>query len=259
MTDDFFLIDMPVFVPFYHVDKKYGWTKYKDELWQLLSGTTGGYCMYCFDSILINGQRRGQIEHGIEKNNSLNRLTDCVPNLGIACEVCNDSYKRRGELKRKLPEESIKEFEKGGCLNYDCKKACDKFVKLRREYVQNGKILLQPFSCKSEETGQELRIQYDLLKCKYIPSQSYKRYNAEDIALIEAHIEQFGLNSAERRNYEIARYCQNVIDNESVMKGIKYNNMIVDLFREKLLHLELTKAIKICEAVYSSAFYKLST
>lgn len=257
--DDFFLIDIPVFMPLYNTEKKYGWTKYKDELWQLLSDTTGGYCMYCFDSILINGQRRGQIEHGIEKSNSLTRLTDCVPNLGIACEICNDSYKRRGELKRKLPEESIKEFEKEECLKYDCKKACARFLNLRREYVRKGKILLQPFINKSDETGYELKIQYDLLKCKYIPSQSYEGYNTEDIATIEAHIKQFGLNSAERKNYEIARYCKNVIDNESVMKSVKYNNMIVDLFREKLIRLEITEAIKVCKAVYSSAFYKLST
>ena len=28
--EDFFVVDIPVFVPEYDKDKKYGWTKYKD-------------------------------------------------------------------------------------------------------------------------------------------------------------------------------------------------------------------------------------
>ena len=74
--EDFFVVDIPVFVPEYDKDKKYGWTNYKDELWDLLKETTHGYCMYCYDRIWINQERRGQIEHGIEKKNSMKRLQD---------------------------------------------------------------------------------------------------------------------------------------------------------------------------------------
>lgn len=49
--EDFFVVDIPVFVPEYDKDKKYGWTNYKDELWDLLKETTHGYCMYCYDRI----------------------------------------------------------------------------------------------------------------------------------------------------------------------------------------------------------------
>ena len=80
------MVDIPVFVPEYDKDKKYGWTNYKDELWDLLKETTHGYCMYCYDRIWINQERRGQIEHGIEKKNSMKRLQDCVPNLGSHAE-----------------------------------------------------------------------------------------------------------------------------------------------------------------------------
>ena len=72
--EDFFVVDIPVFVPEYDKDKKYGWTNYKDELWDLLKETTHGYCMYCYDRIWINQERRGQIEHGIEKKNSMKRF-----------------------------------------------------------------------------------------------------------------------------------------------------------------------------------------
>lgn len=41
--DDIFTIDIPVFVPEYKEDEKYGWSKYKDNLWSLLKETTDGY------------------------------------------------------------------------------------------------------------------------------------------------------------------------------------------------------------------------
>lgn len=110
MKEDFFLIDIPVFKPVYVMNEKYGWTKHKENLLLLLKDTTDGYCMYCYDSVWINRQIRGQIEHGIERVNSKQYLSDCVPNLGLACDNCNLSYKRRGEKIRKLPAKSIKEF-----------------------------------------------------------------------------------------------------------------------------------------------------
>lgn len=257
--EDFFVVDIPIFVPSYEADKKYGWSKYKDNLWGLLKNTTGGYCMYCYDSIWINGQRRGQIEHGIEKINSVNCLSDCVPNLGLACENCNGSYKRRGEEKRKLSVKSIKEFEKVKCRKYDCKEPCDEYKKLRREYIRTGKIMIQPFEVRLKEDGNILRLQYDLLKCKYIPSNSHGEYNEEELKIIGEHIKLFGLNSPERKNFEIGRYCKNVIDNQSIMKDVIYNNLIVDLFRKKLSSLHIQEAIKICQIIYGNALIQLAT
>lgn len=259
MPEDFFVIDIPVFAPFYDKDKKYGWNKYKDALWDLLKETTGGYCMYCYDTVFVNEQKRGQIEHGIEKANSLKYLSDCVPNLGLACENCNQSYKRRGEAGRRLPVESIREFESDECQKYDCKKQCEKFEKLRNEYIKKGKILLQPFESRKQKDGKSLRLQYDLLKCKYVPSKSCGEYDEEDIEIINGHIKLFGLNSPERKNFEIGKYCKNVIDNESIMSGVEYNNLIVDLFRKKLQSLEIEDAIKICRVVYENAFLQLAT
>ena len=96
---DYFSVDIPVFVPSYDEKKLYGWSRYKDDLWDLLKDTTGGYCMYCYDTVWINGQRRGQIEHGIEKINSPEYLTDCVPNLGLACENCNGNIRKEEKKK----------------------------------------------------------------------------------------------------------------------------------------------------------------
>lgn len=76
--EDFFKIDIPVFSPQYDENTRYGWSRYKDNLWELLSTTTGGYCMYCYDSICVNGHKRGEIEHGIEKINDEKSLSDCI-------------------------------------------------------------------------------------------------------------------------------------------------------------------------------------
>ena len=70
--EDFLLLEMPIFRPRYKRWKKYGYQKLteRNNLKETLEESTDGYCMYCYDSIWINGQRRGQIEHGIEKANS---------------------------------------------------------------------------------------------------------------------------------------------------------------------------------------------
>ncbi len=256
--EDFFVVDIPVFVPVYDENKKYGWSKYKDNLWDLLKVTTGGYCMYCYDSVWINGQRRGQIEHGIEKFNS-DYLVDCVPNLGIACENCNGIYKRKGEKKRKLSLNAVEDFEAAVCEKYDCKEPCERYKKLRYEYIKMGKVMLQPFEAQKQEDGNVLRLQYDLLKCKYVPDQYSGKYDEEELDIIRGHIKLFGLNSPERKNYEVGRFCKNVIDNHSLMLGVEYNNLIVDLFRKKLLCLSIEDAVKICRVVYGNAWIKLAT
>ncbi len=258
MGEDFFLVDIPVFEPLYDAEEKYGWSRYKDNLWNVLKDTTGGYCMYCYDKVWINEQRRGQIEHGIERANSKETLSDCVPNLGLACENCNGKFKRRGENKRKLPISSIKEFIKGDCKKFDCKSPCEKFETLRAEYIKNGKILIQPFEIKIEE-GHSLRLQFDLLNNKYIPSTKCGNYNQEELDIINGHIKLFGLNGPERPNREVSKYCKNVIDNGSILEGIPYNNLVVDLFRRKLKQLDVKEAVKVCNIIYSRAWMQSST
>lgn len=259
MTEDFFKVDIPIFLPKYEEEKLYGWSRYKDNLWEVLREATGGYCMYCYDTVIVNEQRHGQIEHGIEKANSEERLSDCIPNLGLACMVCNGKYKKRGEKRRKLPLQSIQEFEMGECRGFACKNACENFRKLRREYIRNGKIILQPFEAKIREDGHCLGLQYDLLKCRYIPAQPRDGYEPEELEIINAHIRLFGLNAPERKNYEVGLYCKNVIDNQSFMNGVKYNNLVVNLFREKLQYLKIEEAVKICKIIYMSAFMQLAT
>lgn len=260
--DDLFLLDIPVFKPEYKSDTKYGWTKYKDELWDLLKETSNGYCMYCYDRVFINNQRRGQIEHGIERNNFKDRpeklLDDCIPNLGLACENCNEKYKKRKESSRKLSVEQIQQFELGECNKFNCKKMCPKYVKLRMQYIKKGQILIQPLENLLEEDGQILKLQYDLLKGKYIPSKAVM-YSEEEEKVIQNHIDHFCLNKPERENREITKYCEDVMDNESLLFKIQYNNLMVDLLREKLKKMTLEQAIKICQIIYTQAYSRNAT
>lgn len=258
MTEDFFVLDIPTFFPAYKKDIRYGWTKYKDNLWNLLKETTDGYCMYCYDTIWINNQRRGQIEHGVEKQNSKKTLSDCVPNLGIACEICNSKYKKRGEKKRRLALEYIKEFEKGSCQSFDCKGICEKFKKLRQTYIREGKVLIQPFEARINDKGNVLRLQYELLNCRYIPSEK-EAYTEEERDIIEQHIRLFGLNSSERKNNEVGKYCRNVVNTHSLLLDIDYNNLMVELLKKKLQETDIKNAIKICTVICNAAFDYLAT
>lgn len=255
MDEDFFLITIPNFEPSYETDTFYGWTKasYYNNTIDLLCNTTGGYCMYCYNRILINGRNYANIEHGVERCNSpKKRLDDCVPNLGLSCSKCN-GYKIRGQSKRAPSKKDISFFERGKCDSNACKKACKKFKNLRKKYTNKGHIILQPFGVTNELTGHEYKIQYDLLKGKYIPCDIEVGYTEDEKLFIQDHIKLFNLNDAKRKNREVSRYCQNVLKYHSILEDVEYNNLVVDLFRNKLIGLEINKVEKICAIVCTYA------
>ena len=259
MSNDFFLVDIPEFIPEYDEKRQYGYsdTQLKKQLIQLLCNTSEGYCMYCYNSVKINGNIYADLEHGIEKSIDNEIFEDCIPNISISCSKCNQKYKRLGEKKRiSYMKEQKKEII--GCQNIDCKQLCDQMGELRKKYVDNGKILIYPFgNCIIDKN--KLEIQYDLLNAKYIPSEKYD-YTKHEREVIENHIKLFRLNSPERRNREVPLYCKNVINQKSLLLDIRYNNYIVDLFRKKLEKLNsISKAVEICKIVYFMNFIKMAT
>lgn len=88
---------------------------------------------------------------------------------------------------------------------------------------------------------------------KYVPGDCKDNYSKKEIRIIEGHIRLFGLNSPERRNREIGRYCKNVIDHHNLMEDMLYYNLLVNLFRNKLQDLPLDDAVKVCKMIYSRA------
>ena len=67
------------------------------------------------------------------------------------------------------------------------------------------------------------------------------------------------MNSSERKNNEIGKYCKNVVDTGSLLLNVDYNNLMVELLKEKLQKTNIKDAIKICMAIYSMAFDYLAT
>ena len=94
--DDIFLIEIPIFKPKYKRWKKYGYknSTEKENLKNVLEECSNGYCMYCYTRIRVDGKFYANLEHAIEKNNS-KKLVECIPNIGLACSVCNQSLKIR--------------------------------------------------------------------------------------------------------------------------------------------------------------------
>lgn len=96
--EDNLILQMPLFRPRYKKWKKYGYTKKdeKENLKEVLEESSGGYCMYCYTRIRVDGKLYANLEHAIEKSNS-EKLRECIPNIGIACPRCNQSLKKAGE------------------------------------------------------------------------------------------------------------------------------------------------------------------
>ena len=114
------------------------------------------------------------------------------------------------------------------------------------------------FEARINDKGNVLRLQYELLNCRYIPSEK-EEYTEEERDIIEQHIRLFGLNSSERKNNEIGKYCRNVVDTHSLLLDIDYNNLMVELLKEKLQKTDTENANKICTVIYNAAFDYLAT
>lgn len=251
LDKDFFLLDLPIYKPSYKEGELYGYStdKRKRNTLKLLTETSKGYCMYCYNRIEVNGNNYAHIEHGIEKHNA-ERLEDCIINLGLACSKCNQSYKGTGGKDRKLTKKKIEKLNQCTCEAETCRTACKTFQQCRKYYVNRWKIILQPFGVANRNKIPYC-IQFNLLTGEYIVSEK-EQYTEEDREFINAHIDFFGLNDVQRRNRELAIYCKNVMLEQSILKGITVNHLIVELFRERLECIPLEKAIKVCEIVFMS-------
>lgn len=255
MMEDYLRLDIPVFKPEYEDNVRYSFSNdaEKKRLKSLLCATTRGYCMYCYAKIKIDGRINADIEHGIEKVLS-DKLIDCVPNLGLSCKTCNQSYKRKGELKKdNLPHDlkvALDRFHKYACDDPSlCRMGCDEYISLRECYSKYRPIILQPGIYSAAKSI----IQYDVLKRRFIPSIYIDRTL---IGLVQDHIDKFCLNDPRCRTMELVRFCKDVAD--GFMKPIKgrYNNLIVDLFVDKISGMEEKKYKAICNVILAQAAYK---
>lgn len=257
MTSDVFLLDMSNFIPQYKKDTIYSYEgSGKDNLKEVLTEASKGYCMYCYTKILVDRKNFGVLEHSIEKFNC-NKLKNCPSNISIACSKCNGSFKKKGEKIRALTFEEVAKFEMFSECAETCIESCRKYDDIRRSYIskEGGQIILQPFGIKNKVTGKYYLIQYDLLNQKFIPSTKYD-YNDKEKKFIESHINRFNLNDSKYRTREFSKFLEDVIEYKAIPKKDRYCNLVVDLFIEKIKEFSKEKSIKLCELIYTQMLIK---
>lgn len=252
------IIQMPLFIPDYDLNESYGYKKPNNKrLLDLLYKTSKGYCMYCYCKVDIDSKRFADLEHAIEKSFCEEKLLECVPNIGLACQKCNSSFKNVGlskyeknnRVKGVLTNRKIENFKQAVCDNPSkCIKECKAYKTLKKSYISQRNIILQPMGVKKNR--QYLRIQYNLLKFEFEPS-SLINYSDDDKEFINNHINQFNLNDSVYRSREILKFCEDVINGDVYLRRGKYNNLIVDLFMDNLEELNEKQRKKICSTLYS--------
>ena len=261
LTEDLFLLDLPIFIPKYDSNKSYIYSSRqgKENLKRILLETSDDYCMYCYSKVLVDNKLSAHLEHSIEKKNS-KILKDCNINISITCMKCNLSFKRIGEDKRELYTYEIKEFEDSCKCGVICHEPCKEYENLREIYLnkETAEIILQPFGVINRDTGNEYKIQYNLLEQEFIISESYI-YTDKEQEFINRHIIRFNLNDADYRTREVIKVCEDVIDYNYIPKKKRYDNLIADLFIDRLISIEIDKAVRLCEQIliFAQFRYKL--
>lgn len=253
MTEEKFLVDIPVFRPEYDRNTEYGYkNKPGSNLEQLLRKTSRNHCMYCYALLRVDRINTGHLEHSIEKKLDEKNLTECVPNIALACPHCNLSLKRVGEKKRRNEMlEAQKRFSQNvKCVGKKCRNECEAYQNLKKTYCKISKIILQPFGVVGERSGLEYRIQYDVLNMEFIPSERYP-YSEEDTEYIICHMNQFRLNDAGFKTRALMDFVEDVIEADGkYRKKSEYSNYIVDLFKEKLNDMDQQEVLALCEQIY---------
>ena len=262
--EDFLLLEMPIFRPHYKRWKKCGYTNIteKNNLKDALEESTSVYCMYCYTRVRVDEKLYANLEHAIEKSNS-DKLIECIPNIGLSCPVCNQTFKRIGEKKRRIPKESVAQYEKSSkcSMKYrkQCTVACKALRKLQIKYssLPDAEILLQPMGIQGRDSNEILALQYNVEKMEFESARNSHTYSDRELRFIEAHIKRFRLNDPKFRSQQLFNFIQNIIDNHGGLPAYEYNNLTVTLFRKKLEQKPPEEILKICEKIYIVTFTKM--
>ncbi len=264
LQGNFIYINIPLYQVQYKKWKKYGYSKTdeRENTKEVLIKASDGYCMYCYTRIKVDNKLFGNLEHAIEKKIS-DKLIECIPNIGIVCPMCNQSFKRIGERKRKVTDLVRKEFEeKSRCSaikRKQCRIPCKPLRDLQSKYnkMPGGEIILQPMGVVGEQSGENMALQYDIMKMEFQPNTNLHTYSREEISFINKHILRFRLNDPIYKTHQLADYIRNVIDSGGVLQKYEYNNLIVKLFADKLEEKTAEEKVDICSKIYTMIFMRL--
>lgn len=261
VVDEFLYLDIPAFSVRYKRWKKYGYQKTgeKENTKEALMEASNGYCMYCYSRVKVDNKMFGHLEHALEKINS-EKLVECIPNIGLACPVCNESFKKVGERKRKLPVQVRSRFEQKSKCRVDARKQCTVACKALRELQKayskqpGAEIILQPMGVCGEVSGEKFSICYDMIKMEFLPNQRCHAYSAEELLFLRRHIQRFRLNDPKYRTHQLAEYIKSMIDQNGDLPQYEYNNLIVQLFADFLEGRTAREKVDICRKIYPIIF-----
>lgn len=240
---------MPMISVDYEVGVKYTYSRGKghENLKRELLKACDGYCMYCYAKVQVDGKDCFHLEHAIEKDlSNTNKLHNCVPNIGLACPKCNDSFKKSGQPTREdVGDKVLADFEAETCDDpAHCHTPCQAYIDIRKKYIAHRQMVLQP--PLADGTEQEFGLTYNVLKGCFQPSSSNEA--AKDI--VWSHICKFNLNDETFKTRALHKYCKDVVETRFVQrcKG-RYENRVVDVFIDYMAGCCDADVIKLCEII----------
>lgn len=170
------------------------------------------------------------------------------------CMYCYSRMRVDGKLYANL-EHAI---EKKNSERKQCTVPCLALKKLQKQYntLDEGKIILQPMGVIGADSKEYLNIQYDVMNMEFQPADSFHMYSDEERKIISTHIKRFKLNDPKFRTRQLSDFIRNIIDSNGKIPQYEYNNIIIELFCEKLKNKTSDEVLKICESIYSIIFLK---
>ena len=97
-----------------------------------------------------------------------------------------------------------------------------------------------------------------MLEQEFIASEQFQ-YSDKEIEFINKHIERFNLNDSQYRTREIIKVCEDVTYFKQIPRKKRYDNLVADLFIDKLNSISLNDAIKLCERIIVYSELKCKT
>lgn len=94
---------------------------------------------------------------------------------------------------------------------------------------------------------------YDISKVE-LKGTSYKHVSFDYHKVIDTRLGENNFNIQ-----DTARYCKGVVAQNSLLEGIEFNNMIVELLRKKLKRMKIDDAIHVCRIILEIAWFKLNS
>ena len=89
---------------------------------------------------------------------------------------------------------------------------------------------------------------------EFEPANGDHTYSDAEKNFIGEHMNRFRLNDPRYRTRQLYDFIRNVVDNHGNLPAYEYNNLLVKLFREKLMGRTQEEVAKICESIFVIMF-----